>query len=148
MSQITINVYEEPPAPEVIEAARKAAKKSDDREETALKVFMYCPIPVVDVVAAAATYGVLSATRDDPMAPLVDVPDAMGLDWLASDATAAYVEKVRRQGRHLVQIEVAALKDHLVNVTRVTELAGHAHYVMNLAKELAKKAGEALTSSK
>lgn len=148
MSHITINVYEDPPTPSVIAAARTAAKHGDDREDTALKVFMFCPIPVVDAVAAAATYGLMSALRDDPMAPFLDVPEALALDWGGSEATAAYVDKVRQQGRHLIQIEVAALKDHLATVNRVAEIAGQAQYVMNLAVELAKKAGVALTSSK
>lgn len=147
-SVLQINVYGEPPTAQEVDKARQAARQGDRREAWATNVMMYCPVPLVDVVAAVATYAVMCAATDDPMEPLRDDPKAAAMDWSGSDAVTAYVAKVRGQGRHLLQIEVAALKDHLSIVARAAELASGASYIVNLAKELGSRAGAALTSSK
>lgn len=108
------NIYIDPPTPVQISSMREIVNAGNKIEDSvAFKVFVYCPIPVVDVVAGLIASAVEHAVKDDPVAQFK--PDHQGLktDWSATSATQRYTEKVMALGRQLVAGEVEALQYHL-----------------------------------
>lgn len=134
---IVINVYKDPPDVAEIERARQAVHEASRGELTlAEKVAFFCPIPVLDVVAALATHVVESSLPDDPIEPLRDVPEAMARDWASSDTTRAYVAKVRLQARPLIRAEVDALEAHQALITKARDCVDYAVYLGQVSSEL------------
>lgn len=133
-----INIYATPMTTASIAAARVSAGAGQSLEDSvAFKVFLYCPIPLLDVVAGAAALAVQSIFTNDPQADLRDVPGAVDRDWTGSDATAKYVAAVRAQERHLIALEVASLERHLTIVDGAPKAAA---YLAGLAGEAIKRA--------
>ncbi|MEY2161478.1 hypothetical protein [Rhodanobacter sp. FW106-PBR-LB-2-11] len=133
-----VNIYATPMTAASIAAARVAAGAGGSLEDSvAFKVFLYCPIPLLDMVAGAATLAVQSIFTNDPQADLRDVPGAVDRDWRGSEATAKYVAAVREQGRHLIALEVASLERHLTLVDGAPKATA---YLAGLAGEAIRKA--------
>ncbi|ACD21679.1 hypothetical protein [Paraburkholderia phytofirmans] len=141
-----INIYGTPPTADAIRQLR--GSNSFD-ESVAFKVFMYTPIPGVDLLAGLATYAV------EQMVSGKDFQYCEGaakMDWSESMITQAYVEKVRTQGRELVHVEVDALQRHL-SIERPARAAASAVADVFIAKGKeavsgsAQAAGEALVTS-
>lgn len=135
-----INIYGDPPSL----ANVRAMRGSDSFEEsTAFKVFMYTPIPGIDVLAGLTTYAVeqLVFKKD-----FETQAGAAKWDWSASRTTQSYVEKVRAQPRELMRVEVTALTNHLSleNAARVAVSAAVSEAVSALSDAVVEKGKEAL----
>lgn len=129
-----INIYRDPMTSADIVAARKVISDGQKLEDSvAFKVFLYCPVPGVDVIAGLATHAIQSAITNDPLDDLRDVRGATDRDWSLSEAATTYVQKVREQGRELTTAEVQALDLHVQVISK-------AGYAVGVAGELAKKA--------
>jgi hypothetical protein len=102
-----INIYGNPPSIAEVRAMRGSDSIEDS---TAFKVFMYTPIPGVDVLAGLTTYAVehLVFKKD-----FKACDGAARQDWSSSFITQTYVEKVRAMNRELMHVEVDALNRHL-----------------------------------
>lgn len=97
-----MNIFGDPLTVEQITALRLAAGGQQKFEDTAaFKVLMFCPIPLVDVLAAAATYAVESSVTPDYSTPLRYKPGSAGMVWPAGSIAETYAHKVRAQGRDL-----------------------------------------------
>ena len=93
-----------------------AAEIEAKREETsfenspAFSVLMYTPLPIVDMVAGAVVAAADYAIRGDRGHPWRNAWGAAKRDWSGSTVAQRYVEKVRAQGRELVNAEVESLE--------------------------------------
>lgn len=109
-----INIHAAPMNGAQLRQMRTAIERDEKFEDSiAFKTFLYCPVPVLDVVAGLAVAGVTSLLKDDPKAALDFVRGSTGRDWSTNNVTEDYVRQVRAQGRDLVAAEVEALEQHL-----------------------------------
>lgn len=135
-----INIYGEPPSLAEVRALRGSDSIEDS---TAFKVFMYTPIPGIDVLAGLTTYAVEQLVfKKDFEAE----NGAAKWDWSTSRITQSYVEKVRAQPRELMRVEVEALTNHLAleNAAREAASAAISEVVSAVSDAVVEKGKEAL----
>jgi hypothetical protein len=75
------------------------------------------------MLAALATAGIDHVINGDRMAPWRDSVGASDEDWSDSPFSQQYVQKVRTQGRELLNAEVQALRMHVQQVRTVRSVA-------------------------
>jgi len=127
-----INILLEPMTAQDIAAARREVADGKRLEDSiAFKVFLFCPVPMLDVAAGLATHAVESALSGDPGADLRDVPGAANKDWSISVHAEEYVRKVRGQGRELIRAEVATLEKLCALAGEVIFLIDEARYYVS-----------------
>ena len=120
MIKLTVNIFADP-----VTSADIARRRAELREEMSLgmKVLVFCPIPVLDVVAGLATEAIDYTINGDRDEPYRDVSGATQRDWSSTSTSRSYVDKVRAQNRELIHAEVIALERYNGLVGTVTGTA-------------------------
>ena len=113
-----IDITTPPPSAEQI---REIRRKVADAMTPGTKTMLFCPIPIVDVVAGLAVGAVDGIVNGDREEPWRDKQGAAARDWSGDAAAERYVAAVRDMGRELVNAEVEALEGH----DRITRMARH-----------------------
>lgn len=127
-----INIYGEPVTIEQIEAMREVIR-GDFEASLGFKVFMFTPVPGLDVLAGLATYAIECGMKSEPLELLGNSALSTTIDWSVTNASKTYVEKVMVSGRKPINLEVLLLRKHI-------EVESAAKYALN-------EMGPALTDS-
>ena len=108
-----INIYGEPISKKDILQMRRELD-GDIEDSIGFKVFMFTPIPGIDMVAGLATYAVEYGMKAEPRELISDAPNSSHtFDWSVTNATSDYFNKVMTSGRSLINLEVVLLKKHI-----------------------------------
>ena len=113
-----IDITTSPPSAEQI---REMRRKIADAMTPGIQTMLFCPIPIVDVVAGLAVGAVDGIVNGDREEPWRDKQGAAARDWSGDAAVESYVAAVRDMGRELVDAEVEALEGH----DRIAGMARH-----------------------
>ena len=133
-----INIYGTPPSKEDI---RELKESNSFENSVAFKVLMFTPIPGIDLLAGLATHAVEEHYFGKDFG---ESYGAVKQDWSESTITHSYVEKVRKQSRELLKIEVQSLNKQL-SVERQAKAA--ASLLIDIISEKSKDAVFEIASS-
>ncbi len=138
---MNVDIFSEPLLMSEIELLRDEAfdlyVKSLSEDKLSTKVVMYCPIPIVDLLAGLAVAAVEESVKrkeDDPRYQYQDVTGGCAFDWSNSDAAEAFVDKIKKQGREMIVCEFMALREHITTKNNTIEAI---NYGLGLGQEIA-----------
>lgn len=108
-----INIYGDPLTVAQINQMRREID-GDFEDSIGFKVFMFTPIPGIDILAGLAAFAVEYGMKAEPRELLENVTRSMDdTDWSVTDATHQYTTKVIKLNRKLINVEAIALKKHI-----------------------------------
>ena len=106
---LKLDISRQPPSAEQIRDMRREVRGI---MTPGVKALMFCPIPVVDVIAGFVVGTIDEAINGDQEELWQDTPGSAARDWSGDPATEKYAAAVRAMGRELVNAEVEALEGH------------------------------------
>ena len=107
-----INIYGDPLTVAQINQMRREID-GDFEDSIGFKVFMFTPIPGIDILAGLAAFAVEYGMKAEPRELLENVTRSMDdTDWSVTDATHQYTTKVIKLNRKLINVEAIALKTY------------------------------------